>query len=405
MAIVKGTPSTSPAVPVVASPQVYGYGTTYSVLVRDVGSKIFLIDPSAAPFTLLTDRAGSKVAVNPKFEWYEKSLRTKMTQINGSHNDTTLSLTVDDAYVFQTNDIVLVPSTSELMLVTAVTSSTVITVSNRGLGSSTAATISDNADMWVVGSAWQEGVDVGTPDEWQEVHKFNYTQIFRRPFGASRTREASEFYFQKPRAQLRGEKGIEHAIDIELAFLFGVKAEVSSGNAVFRTTGGAIEFMTSNLKDMGGVQVTEPDFEDWMEDLFAHPGSAGNSRLVLASPLVISAIDQMAADRLQMVPSDKTYGIAVNQLITSHGTLNIVKHRLLKDGLLGGGAGYQDWALAVDVGQMVMRPLSGGSTRLLINRQAPGVDGWIDEYLSEVGLQFQGVENAGILKNVGSATV
>jgi len=52
----------------VATYNTQGYGTTTSAFVRDVGSKLFYLDPNANPFTLLTDRAGSKVAVEPKFE-------------------------------------------------------------------------------------------------------------------------------------------------------------------------------------------------------------------------------------------------------------------------------------------------------------------------------------------------
>jgi len=49
-----------------------GYNGTTAILVRDVGPKVFYVDPSASPFTLLSEKAGSKVATNPRFEWYEK---------------------------------------------------------------------------------------------------------------------------------------------------------------------------------------------------------------------------------------------------------------------------------------------------------------------------------------------
>jgi len=43
------------------------------------------------------------------------------------------------------------------------------------------------------------------------------------------------------------------------------------------------------------------------------------------------------------------------------------------------------------------------STKLLVDRQAPGRDGWIDEYLTESGPQIKNSEVHGVIKNVGAA--
>ena len=64
MAIVRGAAGLGPA-----SDQTVGYGGTTAVIVREVGSEVFMLDPSASPFTLLTDRSGSVGTDNPRFEW------------------------------------------------------------------------------------------------------------------------------------------------------------------------------------------------------------------------------------------------------------------------------------------------------------------------------------------------
>src|SRR3990172_2505187 len=397
MAIVKG--GSSAPVPV-STVQTLGYGTTTSVLVREVGSKIFLLDPSKNPFTLLTSLAGSQPATNPRFEWYEKGLRPKATQINngGGYTDGEAgAMTVDNGLVFQINDIVYVPRTGEVARVSA-SAATTVTWTSRGLGTSTAAAFLDNDDLFVIGSANVEGGDVGVPDEWQETQKYGLTQIFRRPFGVSRTRQGSEAYFGKPREQIRGEKAVEHAIDIERAFMFGVKSETTSGNSVFRTTDGFFAIATSNVTDFLGATLSEPDVETVMEDVFLHTAS-GDSRTLFASASVVTAFAQLGVDKLQLVPSDKTYGLAVRQYMTSHGTFNIVKNRLLEDG--AGGTGTGDWAMIVDPKMLKLRPFSNGATRLLLDRQGPGVDGWVDEYLTECGLQLTNPEVHGVLKNIG----
>jgi hypothetical protein len=182
--------------------------------------------------------------------------------------------------------------------------------------------------------------------------------------------------------------------------MFGTRYLSNSTNTIQRTTGGFTYWATENPLDLAGASLSEPDLEGWMEDLFLHTAS-GDSRVLFASSQVITAMDQLAAERIRMVPADKTYGIAVRQFMTSHGTLNIVKHRLLANG--SAGQGYGDWAFAVDPKMLKMRTLNGGATKLLVNRQGNGVDGWVDEYLTETGLQFSNAEVHGILKNVGAA--
>lgn len=393
----------------VATDQTFGFNSTSTILVRDVGSKIFYLDPSAAPFTLLTDRAGSKPASNPRFEWYEKSLRTRASTLNasgsnvdGSASNTTL--VINDADVVKVGDLILNVTNDEIYRATTRTDSTTFTVTRAAAGSTATTTAADADDLFVIGSAWAEGVDVGVPDEWLETQVFNFTQIFRTAFGASRTREASETFFGSTRPKLRAEQAITHALDIERAMLFGSRSEgTGTTNAPLRTMGGFKYFATSNVTDLSGSSLSEPDLEGWLEDVFQHTAS-GDSRVLFCSPAVISALDMLAVGKIRTVNDPSmTYGISVKQYLTSHGTLNIVKHRLLAEGALGAGTAFGDWALAVDPKMLTARPLSGGTTQLKMDRQVNGVDGWIDEYLTEMGLQITNPEVHGILKNVGAA--
>jgi len=301
MAIVKGAAGIGPA-----SSSTVGYGTTTAVIVREVGSEVFMLDPSAAPFTLLTDRSGSEGTDNPRFEWYEKALRPKATQIDnsGGYLTTDTTFAVDDGNVFRINDVVSAPHGGDLMIVTGQTATTVTVT--RGAGGTTAAALADNDDLFVVGSAVAEGADVGVPDEWQEVHKWNLAQIFRTSFGASRTRTKTKNYTGGTRDNLRAENGIMHAIDIERAYLFSGRSETgSSPDTLRRTTNGFLAVATSNVLDLSGATLSEPDMEGWLEDVFQHT-AAGDSRTLFAAPAVVSAIDLVGIDKLMIDPSDKT---------------------------------------------------------------------------------------------------
>lgn len=108
------------------------------------------------------------------------------------------------------------------------------------------------------------------------------------------------------------------------------------------------------------------------------------------------------------MPKDETYGISIKQWLTSHGTLNIVKHRLLETGYTGSfptglfagstNAGYGGMAMIVNIPSLMSRPLQ--TTQLLTDRQAPGVDGWVDEYLTETSLEFTNPQLSGVIIDV-----
>lgn len=366
--------------------------------VRDVSERIGYLDPDAAPFTLVTSRASTKSCFDPKFEWMEKDLPAKWTQINAGllgTGDTVL--TVDKAGYFVPGDVVNNPRTTERYRVTAVGATTITVV--RAVGTTVATALLDNDDLQIIGNAYTEGSPKGTPHSWIESVLFNYTQIFRHLFGVTETEQQSRSYTGDDRTRLRREKAIEHKLDLERAALFGEpKLDTSSLDNPRRYTGGLLHFIgATNTTDMGGT-LTEPELETWMQNVFSHTGASG-SRLLLASPLVISALNQMAAGRMQTVPKSDTYGLAITQWITAHGSLNIVKHRLLENGT-SGLYGYGGFAIAVDPSKVMFRPLGNRNTKLIENIQLPGDDAWEDEYKTEGGWEVHNASVHGIAKNI-----
>lgn len=404
MAIVQGSSSPTRGV---ATDQTFGFNATNAILIRDVGSSVFYLDPNKAPFVLLTDAVGgSKTATNPRFEWYEKALRPSTANldsastVDGTTNGTTLTIDSGDAAnVFRVGDLVWNPARSEIYRVTAQVAAREWTVTRAAAGTSATNAAAAGDDLFIVGNAQPEGADVGLPDEWQETHEFNFTTIARTTFGASRTREASDAYTGKPRPKIRAEQAIKHAMDIERAYLFSGRSEdTTTANAPVRTTGGFRYFADQNILDMAGASLSEPDLEVWMEDLFAHTTS-GDSRLLLASAPLITALDMLAVDKIHTVSDPNlTYGIAVRQYQTAHGNLNIVKHRLLSEG----GSDYANGGIAVDVKKLMDRPLAGGGTKLYTDRNGNGIDGWQDEYLTESGFQLANAEVHGTILDVGA---
>lgn len=373
--------------------------------IRDVSKKIHQLDPDAAPFTLLLQRGKKQQCAEPKFEWIEKELAAKWSQVNQATEVAVgTAVVVDHARYFSVGDIVNVVRTGEKMRVTAVNVDTNTLTVVRGVGSTTAAFLADNDDLQIIGNAYAEGSPLGLEKSHIEAFLYNYVQIFRHPFGVTGTQDATIGYMGKDRPRLRADKAREHKIDIERAALFGERnIDIGSTNNPRRYTGGAMFFLTQNIKDAGG-QLTAPEVWDWLQDVYQHTGAGGDSRVLFASPKIISVLDQMALTTgnwsVTQAPSDKTFGLSVKQWNTSHGTFNIIKHRLLENGL--GGAGYGGHGLLLDLSAWFYRNLPGRDTQLRTDVHTPGDDAWTDEYLTECGFQITLPKTQGILKNVTS---
>lgn len=368
----------------------------------DIEQGIHWLDPDAAPLTGVITRAATrkKVATNPQFKWNEKGNAPKADQVNGAiANGGVTAIVVDNADFFGVYDLVKVPSTGEIFRVTAVNTGTQTLTVSRGVGATAAAAIADNATLRIIGNAWAEGAPKGTPRSHVESTPYNYTEIFRHQFGMTRTQSKTDTYTSESgnqRTDARIEHGREHKLDIERAFLFGDRWIISSDtNGPVRGTGGLLYWLTSNTLNAGGGLSTA-EMTTFIQSLFTY-SAGGSTRLLLASPGVISVLDTIAMQNIQTV-SDRNinYGISMKQWVTSHGDLLIARHPLLT----GDYAGY---AFAVDPEKLMYRFLEDSDTKLNKDIQDNGDDRWTDEYLSEVGLQVKNPELHGVLYGVTSA--
>jgi hypothetical protein len=96
-----------------------------------------------------------------------------------------------------------------------------------------------------------------------------------------------------------------------------------------------------------------------------------------------------------LVPGNQSLGLTVKQFVTSHGTLMITKHRLLESGYTTGD-GYGGYMLAVDPNKIAYRFMRNRNTKLRMDIQSPDLDGWKDEYLTEVGWQVMNPQCHGV---------
>lgn len=358
--------------------------------VRDVVNELSRLDPDIAPLTQILQLSRSASAQDPKFEWGEKDLEARWDAVNGT-TGTGTSIVVDNSEYFSVYDVVQVVRTGELIRVTAVTTSTDTLTVARGVGSTSTAAVADNDDLLIVGNAYPEGSLSGTPKSHTETMPYNYTEITRTPAGVTGTEMNSTSYFGDARSRLRMEKGQMHKIDLERTAHFGQRnIDTTSTDNPVRYTGGLYYFFgtAANVTDVSSTgTLTMPTLETFLQSVFQHTGSS-ESRLLLAAPAVISIFDLLGASRIQTTSGEETFGMKVKTWLTSHGTLNIVKDRLLENGPTS-GQGYGGEAWALDIKRLRLRYLSNRNTKFLEDIHANDYDGVKDEYLTEAGWEMK----------------
>lgn len=363
--------------------------------VIDIANKIDVLEPDSAPLVQLTKKLNKRVAINPKFNWLEEEAMPAVDQINYStgYTSTDTQMVVDHGSYFRIGDVVKHVDSGEQWLVTGVSTNT-LTVS-RAWGQTTAhSTVANDDYLLIIGNANQEGNTARTLLSNQESEKTNYTQIFRRPFGVTETANNSEMYGGNDLAHVRMMQLIEHQKDIERAFWFGEpKEDTSTYTHPTRATGGVDYWISTNSSDASGT-LTESEFEAWLRTGFRYGSS---TKFVFAAPIVISAVSSWANGKLKMLPTDKTYGIAVTQYLSPHGVVNLVNMKLFAE-----VAPYSGYAYLVDIEGVAYRYIANRDTKLKTNIQANDEDAEKDEYLSEVGFELKGEKKDSVLTGVTS---
>lgn len=346
----------------------------------DVSREIARYLPNANPFTVILMRARKRAANDPELIWYDEEPYGYWAQVNNAtgYTATDTNIVVNDASLFAPDDVVRVPATGEVMLVTARNTQTNTITVQRGFAGSTAQALPNATWLVVIGNAMPERSRAPLEKIKQPSKHFNYVQVFRTPFGESGTSQASKKRTSEDeRTRLRRSKSIDHRLSLERAMLFGKRSEDATGKR--RTTGGLMEFVQTNVyafkTDLSDL--TEAAFEESLEN----PFQAGNGRkLLVASPRFLTVITRFAREKLRTEVGQETYGVRMITYLSGHGELRIVPSRTFEKY-------YQGWAVLVDMDYVWYRPLR--DTVLKTNIQENDEDGWTDEYFTEAGLQVE----------------
>lgn len=389
-------------------------------VIVEMADKIALLKVAQTPLTSLLTNVGKEwngsswtgqlknkaVTSQREFSWMEDRYSGRTVKVVGAYLSTDVAITVtgagvSPALVFTKGDVVLCPRTGERMFVSAAAGA-VVTVS-RSLGTTAAAALIDGDTLTKAGNANEENGGMRNINTTVKVKLSNLTQIHRTTIGVSGSLDNTLLYGGKELPYLREKMLTEHKFDIEDSFWRGEKSTQAAGNTLatqgheITTTSGIDEFLnagSSYIQDQNGY-LTAPDLNNWIRN-GAYYGDP--TKVVIAGSLVIAAINETARGQIRLANEVEKYGIKISTYDTAFGMLKLVYNPRFTDV-------YAGYAYALDFTDECIRYrfMANRDTKLRTNIQAPDIDGEVDEFLTEAGLELREAPRHSILRGVSAA--
>jgi len=275
--------------------------------------------------------------------------------------------------------------------------------------------MADGQKCQVIGSAWAEGSTA--PTGWEDAifDREGYCQIFKTAMNlfsgtamATKYRGIGDEY-----KRVWTEKLMEHKMDLEQAYLFGVGSaaadEQQTTSGPVRYTWGIVPYTEANGKvyNMSYASSGYDAFLDAMEDFFAPESGNSGNKLVLCSRKILTYLNKLGAGSflnnsvgasqysLDIVNVPGAFGHQVTVVNTIYGNLHFVQEPLLR-------GPWENYAACVDMANVAYRPLAANGisrdTFVETNIQANDEDGRRDQIITEAGLEISLPETHAILK-------
>lgn len=388
---------------------------TETVLIRDVSQDMVLLEPDISPLLVMTNNAKRKrPSTSPRFEWVEDQEVSLWGQVSNSTDYAAAStgIIVADISIFATNDLIAFPkadsssAAEEVCLVTALSGVAVGTGTltiTRAIGGAGGDTITATQSVRILGGAFTENSAIPIGRYTTKSVKISYCQIFRTIVDVSNTQRSTDLYAaQGGEAKYQLAKAlIRHRCEIEAAGLWSRASESLATPTSRWTTMGFKPTVTTNVTDVS-TTLTLTKFNTFSETAFRF---GETSKLFIAAPKVISALNSFSQSRLFTANDDKVFGVRIQKFRTPHGDLMLARNFRMEAGI-SGASGFNDEAYAIDLPSVEMRFLSGNGnsrdTKLISNLVQDGTDGQKDQYLSQVGWAIRQEKKHSRLFNVSA---
>lgn len=314
-----------------------------------------LMPNGTAPLFGLTALLKDETASNIEHGYYSKTAVFPSVTLGAAVADgVATTLTVVSTADIVVGDMLMVSSTQEIMLVTAVTNATTLAV-QRGVGTIAAAAVSNSVVLYTVGNAFEEGSVRPAASSIPPVRNVNNTQIFRNSWAVTKTAAAIP---QIAGAGYVGESKSDcamfHAQAIEKALFFSQKYMGTRNGMPFHTMEGIIPRVTAAAP---GNIVTLSSTTNWTQfeaaldptlQTVTDPKS-GNIRTMFVGGAARRVIHNIARlNSTYQITGDKTeWGLQIDTIRTPRGVFEMIEHPLFN--AYGGSSAWAKMAVVCDL--------------------------------------------------------
>jgi len=398
--------------------------------------KILQLYPNGdAPLTAILSMMKEESTDDPEFNWWTKSLASQAATVVNVYTDvlssayTTGGVAGDILYCkvateaackeFRAGHQVLLRNTSNHL---DDTNGKITNVVLNGASSyiavklleadPTTTGIADCDRILVVGNINPEGGTMPSAIAYDPTKHYNYAQIFRTPLSITRTARKTKLRTGDQYKEAKRECLELHSIEMEKAFLWGIRTEnVGDNGKPERTTAGLVRSVIDNSGNVSDF-TTDSDFtdtswlsggEEWLdiqlETIFRY---GAEDRMAFAGSGVVLAINKLIKEYGNYEFTSKTtdYGIKVKTWSTPFGDLHIKIHPLFSYEVTN-----RNCMVVFEPKDLNYRYIDDTSFYADPDKQNTGrnrIDGTDEEYLTEAGLEFHHYAKTGFLSGFGS---
>ena len=401
---------------------------------------ILYLEPNgSAPLTALLSKISSQSTNDPQFNWWTKVLPTQGGAITTTYTDvgltsayvsggvsgTVLYAKVAEAVadefrvgheaLFRLSTDYSLDCVGEVVGVVKNGASSYVAVKlleSDDNSSSAGNYIADADRLLIIGNLNSEMADTPQSLTYDPQKYYNYTQIFRTSVSITGTAEQVALRTDSQSKENRREGLLLHGIEMEKAFLWGIKTEGTGANGKpKRTTEGLVPFIVGNSPSGNiGDFVSDIDYsgqtwlqggKDFINAKLAQIFRYGEKRkAAFCGYAALQAINDLAETwgDIGLSVGQAEYGIRVTRWMTVFGEIALINHPLFSY-----ESSNANSIVVLEPAKLKYRNMKNRDTKYLRNRQGNGVDGTIDEYLTEAGLEIHHPECFGYLNGIGEA--
>lgn len=411
---------------------------------------LYLYPNGDTPLTALTSVMKSERTTDPEFYWFTKGLPAQGGVVTNIYTDQEMSeayagsgVATNTLYVktpaetaqhCRAGHVVLLRDASDysvdvvakVLAVTVNGANSRITVTLlEADDNSSDGDLSDCDTLLIIGSVNAEGASMPRAVSYDPVKFYNKTQIFRTPLEITRTARKTKLRTYDQYKEAKREALQMHSIEMEKAFLWGIMTEVTGDNGKpERTTKGLINWIREAAANGATISdYTQDDTysteagsggktwlergEAWLDVICEHLFRYGSDeRMAYVGSGVLLAINQLvkanSMSRFELNTKSGAFGIKVVEWVTPFGVIYMKRHPLFSY-----DATTRNTMVVFDPKDLVYRYIDDttfyGSQENKVSSSGNRVDGTLEEYLTEVGLEFHHPAKCAFLTGFGSA--